>query len=277
VEGRQRRLALGVLAAVLVAARTWPAVAEGEAAGSLVLAGQTVVLRYAYASARPGFFDKSKEDVRVLLSDVLLSESARDDVFELSHLGRDDRGHVLEVTIDAEGQPIGGAIYARAFDGMVSMAGMHRFERARFERALVAGRLFTEGVHEFSGVSFAYDATFSAVIPRPPTAEEVAAAIDSPPGRVATAWLAAIRAGRLPTILELLAPEAAAPWRAADAPARLTRARKEMPPDNRVVGLSRPTPETAVATVNGTRASDGVTVESTVALILVGGVWKVSE
>jgi hypothetical protein len=42
-----------------------------------------------------------------------------------------------------------------------------------------------------------------------------------------------------------------------------------------VVRVTRPTPTTAIATVNGSRSRDGVVVESTVELALIDGVWKV--
>jgi hypothetical protein len=63
LEGRQRKLALAGLAAFLISAAA-PA-EEGAATGRLTLNGETVSLRYAYALAQPGFFDKSTEDVRL--------------------------------------------------------------------------------------------------------------------------------------------------------------------------------------------------------------------
>lgn len=278
MEARQGKLVVGALAALLLAASLPLAPAQdGSASGRLTLNGETVALKYAYANAQPGFFDKSTEDVRVLLSDVPLPEAARVDVFERIHLGRDGAARVVEVVLDAERHPISGAIYAPAFEGTVSMTGMHRFEVQRFDRTGIAGRLFVEGTHEFQGVTFQYDATFSADIPRPPSAEQVAADLASPPALAATAWLAAVREGRLEVVLDLLAPGAATHWRDAAGKARLAQLRAETPPDSRVVSLARPTPQTAIATVNGSRASDAVVVESTVALALLDGAWKVTE
>ena len=56
-----------------------------------------------YAAARPGFFDKATEDIRVLLSDVALPDSARADVFELIRLAREGKARVVEVLINSEG------------------------------------------------------------------------------------------------------------------------------------------------------------------------------
>jgi hypothetical protein len=171
---------------------------DGTASGQLIVNAVTVPLTHAYAVAQPGFFDKSKEDVRVLLSSVPLSKDALDDVFELIKLAREDRGHIVEVVIDASGAPISGAIYTKAFDGMVSASGMHTFTRERFERARIAGRLAVTDPHTFSGVTWRYDATFSAAIPRPPTPEELAAALASPPAKAAAAYVtAAIKRGTM--------------------------------------------------------------------------------
>jgi hypothetical protein len=277
VEGRQRELVVGLLALLIAASASRAIAEEGTASGSLTLNGETVALKYAYAAAQPGFFDKASEDIRVLLSDKPLSERARTDVFELTHMGRDGAARVVEVLLDAERRPIGGAIYALNFNGMVSMAGMHRFEPRRFERTGVAGRLFVEGPHEFNGVTFQYDATFSAELHRPPSAEELAAELASPPARAATAWLAAIRAGRLQAVLDLLAPGAAANWRDTAGQTRFAELRAETPPDSRVVSLARPTSATAIATVDGTRTGDGVVIESNIELALIDGTWKITR
>ena len=251
-----------------------PPAAEGTASGRVTLDGTSVELKHAYASAQPGFFDKSKEDVRVLLSDRPLSEAERSDVFELIHAGRDGSATVVEVVIDADRQPISGALYARRFYGQVSATGMHRFEpraftRERRRRSPLRRRRRTSS-RAWPGST---RRVFDALIPRPPTAEQVAAEIASAPGRAATAWIAAVAAGDREALLGLLLPRAAAPWRSAF-DARLADARADLPPGSRVVALSRPTSDRAVATVNATRAADGVVLESTLEFALEGGAWK---
>jgi hypothetical protein len=251
-----------------------PPAGEGTASGRVMLDGTSVELKHAYAAAQPGFFDKSKEGVRVLLSDRPLSETERTDVFELIHAGRDGTATVVEVVIDADQRPISGALYARRFEGQVSATGMHRFEPSAFTRERLAGRLFVDGVHEFHGVAWQYEASFNALIPRPPTAEQVAAEIASAPGLAATAWIAAVAAGDREALLRLLLPQAAARWGSAF-DARLADARADLPSGSRVVALSRPTPDRAVATVNAIRAADGVLLESTLELAQDGGAWKI--
>jgi len=270
VEDRQGKLVLGSLIALLLAT---PVVAgpgpDGTASGRLTLNGETVALTHAYARAQPGFFDRAQEDVCVLLSDVPLDAKAQEDTFARIRLGREGRARIVEVVLDAEGQPISGSFYAAAFHGNVSASGMHRFEATRFERKVVAGRLFMETPAEFMGVTYHYQATFEAPIPRPPTPEELAAELASPAGRAALAWLDAVREGRIEQVRALLAPSAS--WR----DERLAELRAETPDDARVTGLARPSPDTAVATCQGTRASDGVVLEWTVGLSLVDGTWRI--
>ncbi len=173
MENRQRKLALvaaaliAPLLAVAVSRADGPPGQPGTASGSLTLDAVTVKLTHAYASVQPGFFDKKTEDTRVLLSDVPLPDAALTDVFELIHLARDGKVHVVEVDIDATGTPIGGGLFAKNFDGTVSAAGMHKFAKDRWDRTLIAGRLWVDGPQEFMNVKWHYDATFSASIPRP--------------------------------------------------------------------------------------------------------------
>jgi hypothetical protein len=279
VEARQRKLVVLFLAAsLLVGAELAPSALrgpDGTATGTLTLNGATVHLRHAYASAQPGFFDKKAEDIRVLLSDVPLDDAQRADVFELIHLARDGKARIVEVILNAEAEPISGAIFAPAFEGMVSVTGMHRFDQQSVDRARISGRLSMDGPRTFQAVTFEYAATFSAPIPRPPTAEELAASLASPPAQAATAYLEAIRSNRLPVFLDSLTSSGGAEYRGPNGAADFAALRADTPPDSKVIGLATPTPENAIATVNGTR--DGIVIELTIELALERGVWKVAR
>jgi hypothetical protein len=247
---------------------------DGTARGQLTLNRQTTPLTFAYASAQPGFFDKSKEDVRIVLTDVALPADALKDVFTLIHLARDGKVHAVEVVINADGQPISGAIYDKVFDGTVSMTGMHKFDRGALERKRVAGRLWMSEAHEFRNVSFQYDATFAAEIPRPPTTEEVAAAIRTPAARVADAALKAIIGGNRQAFLTMAAPPLATSLAQLDGAARWQELRAGAPPDSHLV-WAETHGETARATVDGTR--DGIVIEFTIDLTLDSGTWRVAR
>jgi hypothetical protein len=279
MEARRRKLEVVILGvAAIVVAFAVPfalAGADGTAEGTMTLNGATIPLKYAYASAQPAFFDKSKEDIHILLSDVPLTDEQRADVFELIKLARAGKARGLEVVLDADARPISGAFFAQPFEGMVSATGMHRFEQSVFEHKRVAGRLSTDGTRTFQHVTYEYAATFSAIIPRPPTAEEVAAALVSPPGLAAAAYVTAILDDNLTAFLGRLSEPAAAAYRGAGGQAAFAALRAETPADSKVVGLTMPTETTAIATIDGTR--DGIVIEAVVELALLDGTWKVSK
>ncbi|HTD52694.1 MAG TPA: hypothetical protein VK780_06700 [Thermoanaerobaculia bacterium] len=157
------------------AAASEPAHLEGRASGKLVVDRQSTPLTYAYARAEKGFFDPSKEDIRVILSDVPLSDDALNDDFTRNHMAQDGKLHSVEVVIDAEKRPISGVLRHAAFartQGFVSVSGMHRFEPKTFDGRFVEGKLATDRSNEFMNVSFEYEATFRAPVwraPRTPT------------------------------------------------------------------------------------------------------------
>ncbi|MGE0449070.1 MAG: hypothetical protein AB7Q29_05735 [Vicinamibacterales bacterium] len=272
--------------AIVVAATTMavqPAAPQGAAAqsalsnasGALVLDGRSTPLTYAYVAAKPGFFDKTKEDITVLLSDVPLSEADRDDSFGLIRLGRSGQAHVVEVVIDADGDPIAGAIYAPIFSGMFSLTGMHVFESERFGGDEVQGTLHTRATHEFDGHTIEYRASFSARVPRPPTPEQVAQAIAGPAGQAARAHLAAILAGDFTAFLGTLSPNAARGYQGDAGRARFDDYRRDMPEDATVVGLLEESPDAATATVQGHERE--IVIEYTVTLERRDGRWVVVE
>jgi hypothetical protein len=248
---------------------------EGRATGGITLNGERVTLTHAYAAAKRGMFDKATEDVQVLLTDAELPDTAREDMFELIHLARDGKITAVEVLIDATGSPIGGAIYAKAFDGMISVAGVHRYAQTRKADKSIAGRLSMDRPSTFMNVTYEYDATFDARIPRPPTAEETAAALASPPARAAAAYVAAVRRGELSAFLATLAPAAAEDYRGADARDRLTQLRTDMPADSRVANLTPQPDGTALATVEG--HENGIVIAYELKMVRVGDAWKVGK
>ena len=269
----QGLLALAVAALTLFQA----AGREGTVAGSLTLNGESTPLAHVYASAEPGFFDKKAEDVHVLLSDVPLPDRTRADVFEMIRLARDGKARIVEVVIDAEGKPISGSIFSKQFEGMVSVTGMHVFTREKLERSAIAGRLAVEAPHEFMGVTFQYDARFSAPIPRQPTSDELAVSLQSPPALAATAYVAAVRRGDLTALVATLTAAAAADYRGGDGARKLRELRADMPPDTRPTHLTAQTDGTVLVELEGHRPSDRMAIGYTLRLVQDSGAWKVGK
>ena len=275
MEDGERKLVKQVVATIVLLCAA-PASAQPEnATGGITAGGRRFALRYAYASVQPGFFDKKSEDIRVLITDVPVDEKVRGDVFALSRLAESGKLHGLEVVVDAKGEPMSGFLFLDAFDSMVSAAGMHKFERKALERTLVAGRMFTGGPSTFSGITWEYDVTFSTEIVRPPTKEEIAEALKSPPAVAASAHLKAIQTG-YDAFVATLTDSSATSFRAAGGQDRYKEIRAETPADSRVVMLARGPDDTRVATVQSTRR-DGVVLESFLKLRQEGSVWKVER
>jgi hypothetical protein len=233
--------------------------------GALSLNGAPVAISHVYASAQPGFFDKTAEDTRILFSDAPLSDDDRADVFALIHLGRDGKARILQVVLDKDGQAISGSIYAKEFAGQVSVTGMHKFERERFEHAAIVGRMYMDAPHEFRSVTFQYDLHFSAPIPRAMTAAE----------RAATAYIAAVRRRDLAAVQAGMTAEAAAAIRGPAGAAGLAGLRDDIPADAAVVALEPQTDGSILAKTEGHR--DGIVVGRTLRMISTPNGWKVGK
>ena len=100
------RTTLAVIAAFGLLASPAARAADGKADGTITVNGTTTKLSYAYARAVKGFFDKTKEDIEVVLSDVPLEGKAVEDQFERMHMADAGKLHAFEITIGAEGKPI---------------------------------------------------------------------------------------------------------------------------------------------------------------------------
>ena len=274
MENGPRTLVKQVLAAITLLWVTAHAQFE-NATGGITINGRQIAVRYAYAAVQPGFFDPKTQDVRVLLTDVPVADRVRGDVFALARLARGGQLHGIEVVLDAEGAPMSGFLFVDAFDGMVSAAGMHRFERKALERSLISGRMFTDGPSTFSGVTWQYDVNFSAEIARPPTAEEIAAALKSPPGIAASAHLQAIQNG-FDAFVATLTESSAASFRSPGGSSRFEEVRADTPADSRVVSLANAPDGTRVATVQALRR-DGVIIEFFLKVRQEGTGWKVER
>ncbi len=252
---------------------------DGTASGSLTVAEKTTLLRYAYARAQKGFFDKTKEDVLVILSDVPIPDEALKDEFARHHLAEEGKLHAVEVVLDADRQPIGGGLLHEVWKttgGYVSVSGMHVFTPKTFDGKVAEGTLATRKPDEFMNKTFEYKATFSALVWRKPApTASGAAAATSPQGMATVAFLKAARSGDKAAIRKAMSAEAA---KGLDGPQA-----KEM---LELLKMTSPDPATAridavdvkgnTAEVTVVEESKDGSVTSTFHLTLEGGQWKVS-
>jgi hypothetical protein len=139
---------------------------DGKAEGQLTVAGKQIKLAFAYASAQPGFFDKTREDVRVILSDVPLTAKALDDDFERIDMAKAGKLHCVELTIDQEKQPISVTVRHEAFKVSVSGGSTEDvFEAKTFDGKVIDGRIYRKSPGKsFEDIEYTYDVTFKVTI-----------------------------------------------------------------------------------------------------------------
>src|SRR5262245_4309473 len=152
-------------AAVAVFAVT-AAQAQDHAEGQLVVEGKPVAITHVYAWAEPGFFDKSKKDVVVLLCDAAVDPPAQRDFFARRDAEKAGKLHCVQQTIDANKQVINYRVEHGRSEMTPSGGSTYQvFEAKTFDGKTVAGRArTTEPQKDFNDVPYTYDITFSAAI-----------------------------------------------------------------------------------------------------------------
>jgi len=251
----------------------------GKADGSYTVGDKTTNLTYAYAMAKKGFFDETKEDVTVILSDVALSPSALADQFERMHMAADGKLHALELTVNSEKQVTSGTLLHEAFakyQGSVSVAGMHQFDAKTFDGKTIAGRLSTSRPSDFQKIAFRYSATFEAPIYRkPPPTMSGAAAKDSPQAKAVLAFYKAARSGDMAAVKKTMTAESAKVFDGPQAKEALDFLKASSPEPARAEIESVDVKGDKADVIVVVRSKDGKET-STMNVALVGGQWKVS-
>ena len=189
---------LWVLCAGIVSAQT--AALAKTAHGTLEVAGKGSPLEYAYA------VPQRNNEMLVILSDQPLADKELKDVFERIHRADADEIHTVEIVLDAKMTPISVSVRHKAF--MTSGGGgssEDRFDQKTSDKNSVAGRAYRNSPGEFNGVTFTYDATFTATVWKEPAPTfSGAAAKNSPQGKAALAFLKAGKSGNVASIKKLI-------------------------------------------------------------------------
>jgi hypothetical protein len=260
------------------------AAAQGKAEGNLTVAGKTTDVKYAYASAGPGFFDKTKEDVTVIVSDVPLDTKALEDEFERIHMADAGKLHAFEITFDADAKPISTSFRHDGFT-KASPSGLSSedvFEKKTFDGKTVEGRYKSAKPHEFFGTTYAFDVAFKADITRkakpvppvPPTAAETAAVQKSPQAKVYADFLNAVQKEDLGALRKLFTKEQAKHLDDPDAKKMVSMVKMMSATDIKVLKVVEKG-DTAELTVSGKQ--DGNVVDGIVHMVREGGAWKVQQ
>jgi hypothetical protein len=254
---------------------------DGTASGTITVNGKTTKLSHAYARAVPGFFDKTKEDVQVILTDVPLDAKALEDEFERIHLADAGKLHAFEITLDAEGKPISTAFRDNGFK-KASPSGLSSadvFTKKVFDGKTVEGSYKSAKQGEFFGETYSFDVSFRAEITRaaktvPPTAAETAAAQKSPQAKVYRDFLNAVQKEDLAALKKLFSKEQAKNLDDPDAKKMLKMVKMMSATDIKVLKVVE-TGDAADLTVAGKQ--DGNVANGVVHMVKEGGAWKVQR
>jgi hypothetical protein len=264
-------LALVSSAALVGAAPLTP----GQAKGTFTMNGQSSPLAHAYAIAEPGSFDKSTEDVRVILTNVPLSPKQVEEWSE--RMGMNDL-KAVEIVFDSKGQIISGEFRhpVKSF----SATGMHEYTKEASPAGTIAGRLKTSKPGEFFGTTYSYDATFSATIarrekPKPPAPGAGAAAEKSAQGKAYRAYEKALRAGDLAALKKMVVAERAKQLEDPKAKEMLGMIGMLMPKTITIVDLRTDGKDSATLVLSG-KGEDGES-RGEAEMKLEGGAWKIGK
>jgi hypothetical protein len=255
--------------------------ADGWAEGTITVNGKTTKLAHAYARAVPGFFDKTKEDVEVILSDVALEGKALTDQFERIHMADAGTLHAFEITFGADGVPTSTAFRDNGFK-KASPSGLSSedvFTKKVFDGKTVEGRYKSAKQREFFGETYSFDVSFRADIAHapkavPPTAAEMAAAQKSPQAAVYAEYLKAVQKEDLGALKKLFTKAQAKHLDDPDAK-KMVGMVKMMSATNVKVLKVAEKGVTADLTVTGKQ--DGNAVNGVVHMAKEDGAWKVDQ
>ena len=269
-----------VLASVAILA-SGAAAADGKAEGKLTVNGKTTDVKYAYAFAGPGFFDKTKEDVTVIVSDVPLDAKALEDEFERIKMADAGKLHAFEITFGADAKPISTSFRHNGFM-KASPSGLSSedvFDKKTFDTKTIDGRYRSAKPHEFFGNTYAFDVAFKADITRkakpvPPSAAETSAAQKSPQAKVYADFLQAIQKEDLGAMKKLMTKDQAKNLDSPDAKKMVGMIKLMSATDIKVLKVAEKG-DTAELTVSGKQ--DGKVANGTVQMVKEGGAWKVQR
>jgi hypothetical protein len=245
--------------------------------GTLTVNGKTTTLGFVYAVAQPGFSDKSKEDVRIILSETALTDAAVLDSAERTTAIMLGNLKVVQVVLSADRQAISTVINDPDLPMSISFAGTpQRVELKTFDDQLVEGRVFLEKPDTFMKATYQFSATFRAPIRRKAaqSSAERTTLAEMPAAKAAIAYMKAVRAGNVAGIKAAIVPERRADL---DGPEgkKLLAFLKAMAPANPTVTGVQGSSEAAVVTLE--EKTENGTSTTKLSLTTLAGRWLVSK
>lgn len=165
-----RSIAALMFSAAVIAAAFSPSApaAEQRASGTLTVNGATTQVAYAYAREVPSFFEKGRNDLEIILSDVPLDDKAQRNVGTRMEMARAGKLHAFEMTLSPAGKPISTSWrhsgFKRASPSGLSSSDV--FVAKTLDKQVVDARYKADKPQEFFGSTYDFDVTFRASIAR---------------------------------------------------------------------------------------------------------------
>ena len=154
----------------MFAVNVLPAGAENTVKGKLTVDGKTLEIKHVLAYSKPGFFDKKKKDVVVLMCDAPVTLEAAKEPMGIYDQVKAGKLHCVRHTIDADKKVISFEVNHNRFKMTVSGGSSFEvFEPKSVTGSSISGRSFTKSPQKsgFDDVPYSYDITFSADIAAP--------------------------------------------------------------------------------------------------------------
>lgn len=249
-----------------------------NAEGQLTVAGNKVQIQHAYAMAQPGYFDKTKEDIVLIVTNIPLSDKAIEDRWERNALVSEGTLKTVEITINSKQQPISVSVKHPAFKASPSgFSSNYILELKTFNEKNVEGRMYCKTEQEFFDTVYTFDFTFKAEVRRkkelpPPTEAEKAVAAKSPQAAVYLEFVEAVNAGDVKTLKKVLAADVAKGLDGPDGEEMLEFMQIGIPPK---AEFQRITVKGDSATLMLSAQDEGHDLKGTIEFIKEGNQWKV--
>lgn len=131
--------------------------------GTLTVDGKTFKLARVRAQERPNPFDSSKNIIRVVLSDVPVSDEVMNNKDAFEDLIADEKLHAIEFTFTPDGETFGGELYYNMMSH-IFQAGTFDFEKKTFNSKTVSGKVSAKEDSKNAEMHFKVVATFTVAI-----------------------------------------------------------------------------------------------------------------
>lgn len=182
----------------------------GSAKGTFVAGGKSVPMKHVYALIKPDTFDETKDTLFLFFTDVPVTDEMVREEFGLSEPYREGKLTAIEMRLDENKSPRGGQLYHPGLEDPLSISGIGKLDLKFYDGKRISGRLFSDKEESF-GKEWQFDIEFTADIqPKPVPEPEKLLPLDSPPAKLALAFVKAAQARDKAALKKLVSPDMAA-------------------------------------------------------------------